>query len=55
MLKSKPLQPGKFVGILLAFVLGVAGFFRLISPKAIIDGPTLGDGQFLAIVFIPPR
>lgn len=51
--KRKPLQAVKFVGILLAIVLGVGGFFRIINAKAIIDGPLLGDGQFLALILIP--
>ena len=51
--KRKPLQAGKFIGILLAIVLGVGGFFRIIDAKAIIDGPMLGDGQFLTLLLIP--
>lgn len=51
--KKKPLQAGKFGGILLALVLGIGGFFRFIDARAIIDGPTLGDGQFLALILIP--
>lgn len=51
--KRKPLQAGKFGGILLALVLGIGGFFRIIDARAIIDGPMLGDGQFLSLIFIP--
>lgn len=52
-IRKKPLQAAKFAGIPLALVLGVAGFFRLIDAKAILDGPLLGDGQFLALILIP--
>ncbi len=52
-LQEKPLQAGKFMGILLGLVLGVAGFFRLIDASAVIDGPMLGDGQLLALIVIP--
>lgn len=51
--KKKPLQAGKFGGILLALGLGIGGFFRIIDASAIIDGPALVDGQFLALIFIP--
>lgn len=50
---KKPLQAAKFVGISLTVVLGIGGFFRIISATAIVDGPTLGDGQFLALILIP--
>lgn len=52
-IKKKPLQAAKFVGILLSLVLGVGGFFRIINATAIIGDPFLGDGQFLALVLIP--
>lgn len=52
-IKRKPLQAGKFVGILLSLVLGVGGFLRIIDARAIIDDPLLGDGQFLALILIP--
>lgn len=51
--RTKPLQVGKFSGILLALTLGVAGFFRIIDARHLVDGPTLGDGQFLALILIP--
>lgn len=51
--RRKPLQAGKFVGILLSLVLGVGGFFRVIDPEAIVGDPLLGDGQFLALVLVP--
>lgn len=51
--KKKPLQAGKFGGILLALMLGIGGFFRIINARPIIDGPMLGDGQLLALIFIP--
>lgn len=51
--RNKPLQVSKFVGILLALVLGVGGFFRIINATAIIGDPRLGDGQLLALVLIP--
>lgn len=47
------MQTGKFVGILLALVLAVAGFFRLLDARAIVEGPMLGDGQLLALVLLP--
>lgn len=50
---QKPLQAAKFGGILLTLVLGIAGFFRLIDARAILDAPLLGDGQFLAMILIP--
>lgn len=49
----KPLQAGKFGGILLTILLAVAGFFRVIDARAVIDHPLLGDGQFLSLVFVP--
>jgi len=52
--KKKPLQTGKFIGVLLALTLAVTGFFRIIDARAIIQGPMLGDGQFLALVLLPP-
>jgi len=52
-IKQKPLQAGKFLGILLSLVLGVAGFFRIVDVRALIDHPMLGDGQFLALILIP--
>jgi hypothetical protein len=51
--REKPLQASKFVGILLALTLGVAGFFRIIEARRLLDGPLLGDGQFLALIAIP--
>lgn len=53
MLTQKPLQSAKFGGILLTLVLGIAGFFRLINAKAILDAPLVGDGQFLAMILLP--
>lgn len=50
---SKPLQASKLGGISLALLLGVAGFFRIVSADAFIDHPALADGQFLALLFIP--
>ena len=41
-IKQKPLQAGKFLGILLSLVLGVAGFFRIVDVRALIDHPMLG-------------
>lgn len=52
-LREKPLQAGKFLGILLALTMGVAGFFRIIDAGILIDDPVLGDGQFLALIAIP--
>lgn len=49
----KPLQAGKFVGILLALLFGIGGFLRIFNLRAVIGHPTLADGQFLAIVLIP--
>lgn len=51
--KQKPLQAGKLVGILLTLVLGVGGFLRIINATAVIGDPRLGDGQFLALILIP--
>lgn len=51
--RENPLQAGKFVGILLAIAMGVAGFFRLIDAQGLLDNPLLGDGQFLALIAIP--
>lgn len=50
---QKPLQSAKFGGILLTLVFGIAGFFRLLDARVLLDGPLLGDGQFLAIILIP--
>lgn len=52
-MRRKPLQTAKFAGILFTIGLAMAGFFRLIDAKAFIDGPLLGDGQFLALVLLP--
>lgn len=52
-IKRKPLQTGKFVGVLLALVLGIGGFFRIIDATALTGNSLLGDGQFLALVLIP--
>jgi len=51
--REKPLQASKFVGILVALTVGVAGFFRIIDARWLLDGPMLGDGQFLALIVIP--
>lgn len=51
--RNKPLQAGKFGGILLALLVGVAGFFRIIDASAFIDDPLLADGQFLALILLP--
>lgn len=53
MIRRKPVQVGKFVVILLAIVLGIGGFFRIIDATAIVNDPLLGDGQFLALVLLP--
>jgi len=45
---EKPLQAAKFLGILLALVLSVLGFTRVLSGPGI-----LFDGQFLALVLTP--
>lgn len=50
---QKPLQTGKFVGILTALGLALAGFFRIINAKGFFGGSMLGDGQFLALVLLP--
>lgn len=50
---NKPLQVVKFVGILFAILLAVAGFFRIIDAQTFVEGPTLADGQFLALIFLP--
>ena len=47
-----PLQTGKFVGVLLAVVLFVGGFLRLLDG-ALAGDSLLGDGQFLALVLLP--
>lgn len=52
-LRRKPLQAGKFIGVLLALVLGLAGFFRVIDATVLVDDPLLADGQFLALVLLP--
>ncbi len=51
--RENPLQAGKFVGILLALAMGVAGFFRIIDAQGLLGNPLLGDGQFLALITIP--
>lgn len=51
--REKPLQASKFVGILFIMALGVAGFFRILDAQRFLDGPAIGDGQFLAIIAIP--
>lgn len=51
--REKPLQASKFVGILLALTFGVTSFFRIIDARRLLNDPLLGDGQFLALVTIP--
>lgn len=51
--RKKPLQAGKFVGVLLALVLGVGGFLRLVDARGLVGSPVLGDGQFLALLLLP--
>lgn len=51
--RRKPLQAGKFLVILVSLLLGVAGFFRIVDARALVDHPLLGDGQFLALILIP--
>lgn len=51
--RRKPLQAGKFVGILLALVLGAAGFFRLIDASTVTGEPVFWDPQLLAILLLP--
>jgi hypothetical protein len=53
-LREKPLQAGKFVGVLLALGLAVAGFLRLVDLGGAVGSPLLGDGQFLALLLLPP-
>jgi hypothetical protein len=50
---QKPLQTGKFVGILTALGLAIAGVFRIVNAKGFIGGSMLGDGQFLALILLP--
>ena len=52
-MKTKPLQTAKFVGILLALVLAIAGFLRILDPGSLMQGPMLLDGQFLALILLP--
>lgn len=40
---QKPVQAGKFVGILITLVLGAGGFLRLIDPAVLVDGHPIGD------------
>lgn len=51
--RTKPLQTVKFVGILLALVFAIAGFFRILNPGEFTGGPMLLDGQFLALILLP--
>lgn len=41
--RENPLQAGKFVGILLALAMGVAGFFRMIDVRSLLSNPLAGD------------
>lgn len=50
---DNPLQSTKFVGCLLSLALGVAGFFRIIDPRMLLDMPMGGDSQFLALILVP--
>lgn len=51
--RRKPLQALKFTGVLLALVLGVSGFARLVSLEWVAGGALAGDGQFLALIGLP--
>lgn len=51
--ENRPLQAAKFAGISLTLVLGVLGFFRIVSAEAVVDNPLLADGQFLVLIFVP--
>ena len=50
---GKPLQAGKFIGIILAFIFAVAGFFRFINLTSIVGDPRLGDGQLVVLLVLP--
>lgn len=50
---GKPLQAGKFIGIILAFIFAIAGFFRFINFTSIVGDPRLGDGQLLVLLVLP--
>lgn len=47
-LRRKPLQAAKFLGVLLALTLSVLGFLRIVGGPGL-----LLDGQFLALVLTP--
>lgn len=51
--RRKPLQAGKLAVICLSLLLGVAGFFRLIDARGLVEQPMLGDGQFLSLLLLP--
>lgn len=51
--QRKPVQAGKFIGILLALTFGIAGFLRFINFTAVVGDPRLGDGQLLALLVLP--
>lgn len=50
---GKPVQAGKFIGIILAFIFAFAGFFRFINFTSIVGDPRLGDGQLLVLLVLP--
>ncbi|ELZ40686.1 hypothetical protein C463_14625 [Halorubrum californiense DSM 19288] len=51
--RQKPIQTGKFCGILLVLVLAFAGFFRIVDASLLVDDPRLADGQFLTLLLVP--
>ncbi|MEZ3170116.1 hypothetical protein ABNG03_05695 [Halorubrum sp. RMP-47] len=51
--RRKPIQTGKFCGVLLVLVLAFAGFFRLVDASLLVDDPRLADGQFLTLLLVP--
>ncbi|MDZ5811651.1 hypothetical protein U4E84_09885 [Halorubrum sp. AD140] len=52
-IKIKPLQAGKFAGIILTLGLGIAGFLRPIPIDYSVGSPLLINTQFLALIGIP--
>lgn len=50
---EKPVQAGKLVLISLAVIFAIGGFFRIFQFPVFLEGPSLGDPQFIALLVTP--